>query len=91
MGCDTATLLMLLLSPTNLGHACAFQSDCLIEPHYLASLTNHLRHHEAAALRLCCQGPGVEAPALLLRHYQAAQTSMSEPEFPCLQHHLHTL
>jgi len=67
------------------------QSDCLIEPHYLASPTNHPHHHAAAALHLCCQGPGVEAPALLLTHHQAGQTSMSEPEPPCLQHHLHTL
>ncbi len=71
--------------------ACIFQSDCLIQPRYLASLTNHLHRHAAAALHLCCQGPGDESPALWLTHHQAAQTSMSETEPPCLRHHLHTL
>jgi len=92
MGCDAATCVVVESSTLgSLLMACALQSACLIEPHYLAGLTNHLHHHAAAALRLCCRGSGVEAPALLLTHHQAGQTSMSEPEPPCLQHHLHTL
>ena len=66
-------------------------ATCFNEPHYLTGPTNHLHYHAAAALCLCCLGPGVEAPALLLIHHQAAQMSRSEPESPCLQNQLHVL